>query len=82
MKREPFKDIIIHATILTKDGKRMSKSLGTGVDPMDLISQYGADAVRFGLIWQARGNQDIHWNETAVIAGKNSPTKSGTPRVL
>ncbi len=75
MKREPFKDVVIHPTILTKDGKRMSKSLGTGVDPMDLISQYGADAVRFGLIWQARGNQDIHWNETAVIAGKKFANK-------
>ncbi len=70
MKKEPFKDVIIHATILTKEGKRMSKSLGTGVDPMNLISQYGADATRFGLIWQTMGNQDIHWSEDHVVAGK------------
>ncbi len=69
-KKEPFKDIVIHATILTKEGKRMSKSLGTGVDPMDLIEKYGADATRFGLIWQAMGNQDIHWSEEHVLAGK------------
>jgi len=69
-KKEPFKDVIIHATILTKEGKRMSKSLGTGVDPMDLISRYGADAVRFGLIWQAMGNQDIRWSEEHVVAGQ------------
>ncbi|MEK7549045.1 MAG: valine--tRNA ligase [Patescibacteria group bacterium] len=68
--KEPFKNVVIHATILTKDGKRMSKSLGTGIDPMDLISRYGADATRFGLIWQAMGNQDIHWSEEHVVAGR------------
>ncbi|HEY4499761.1 MAG TPA: class I tRNA ligase family protein, partial [Candidatus Paceibacterota bacterium] len=67
---KPFSNIIIHGTILTKDGKRMSKSLGTGIDPMILIEQYGADATRFGLLWQAMGNQDIHWDEAAVMAGK------------
>lgn len=66
----PFKDVIVHATILTKDGKRMSKSLGTGVDPLMLIEKFGSDALRFGLIWQAMGNQDIHWSEEHVIAGK------------
>lgn len=66
----PFSDVIIHATILAKSGQRMSKSLGTGVDPMDLINKYGADATRFGLIWQAMGGQDIHWSEEHVVAGK------------
>ncbi len=73
--KKPFTDIIIHATILTKEGKRMSKSLGTGLDPMVLIEKYGADATRFGLIWQAMGGQDIHWDETAVIAGKKFANK-------
>ena len=66
----PFSDIIIHGTILTKEGKRMSKSLGTGIDPLELIEKYGADALRFGLIWQSLGNQDIHWSEEHVLAGK------------
>jgi len=70
MKKEPFQDVIIHATILTKEGKRMSKSLGTGIDPMDLIEQYGADATRFAIVWQVMGNQDIHWSEESLIAGK------------
>lgn len=70
MGKEPFQDVIIHATILTKEGKRMSKSLGTGIDPMDLVARYGADATRFGLIWQTMGNQDIHWSEEHVVAGK------------
>jgi len=68
--KKPFSDVIIHATVLTKDGKRMSKSLGTGIDPMTLIEKYGADATRFGLIWQAMGGQDIHWAEEHVMAGK------------
>ena len=70
MDQEPFKDVIIHPTILTKQGKRMSKSLGTGVDPMDYIEKYGADATRFGLVWQMMGVQDIHWSEEHVLAGK------------
>ncbi len=72
---KPFSDVIIHATILTKDGKRMSKSLGTGIDPMDLIEKYGADATRFGIIWQAMGTQDIHWAEEHVVAGKKFANK-------
>ncbi|MDO8600382.1 MAG: valine--tRNA ligase [bacterium] len=70
MNEVPFSDVIVHATILTKDGKRMSKSLGTGIDPMTLIEKYGADATRFGLIWQAMGGQDVHWSEEHVVAGK------------
>lgn len=71
----PFTDVIIHATVLTKDGKRMSKSLGTGVDPMDLIEKYGADATRFGIIWQNMGTQDMHWSEEHVMAGKKFANK-------
>ena len=53
----------------------MSKSLGTGIDPVELIEKYGADATRFGIIWQTMGNQDIHWDETAVVAGKKFANK-------
>lgn len=70
MDQAPFKDVFIHATILTKDGRRMSKSLGTGIDPLDLIEKYGADATRFGLIYQALGGQDIHFNEEVLMMGK------------
>jgi len=65
----PFKNILIHGTILTKDGKRMSKSLGTGIDPLDFIEKYGADTTRFAVVWQATG-QDIKWDETAAVGGK------------
>jgi valyl-tRNA synthetase len=70
MKKAPFKVAYIHATILTKEGKRMSKSLGTGIDPLGLIEKYGADATRFGMIYQNLGNQDIRFNEDAMLTGK------------
>lgn len=75
MGETPFPDVLIHGTILTKDGKRMSKSLGTGIDPIGLIEKYGADATRFGIIWQAMGTQDIHWDEAAVQGGKKFANK-------
>jgi valyl-tRNA synthetase len=70
MEKKPFKDVFIHPTVLTKDGRRMSKSLGTGIDPMILIEKYSADAVRFGLAWQLTGGQDIRFNEDSIIMGK------------
>lgn len=74
-KKIPFSDIIIHATILTKGGQRMSKSLGTGLDPLELINQYGADATRFGLIYQSLSNQDIHFGEDNILMGKKFANK-------
>lgn len=70
MKKWPFKDVIVHATILTREGKRMSKSLGTGADPLVLIEKYGADATRFGMIYQNLGSQDIRFSEDTMLTGK------------
>ncbi len=70
VKKPPFKDIIIHATVVTQDGKRMSKSLGTGIDPLELVEKYGADALRFGLIYQNLGSQDIKFSEDTILTGK------------
>lgn len=58
----PFHDVYIYATILAKDGSRMSKSKGNGVDPMDLIDKYGADAMRFGLLTLITNNQDVKFD--------------------
>ncbi len=69
-KKPPFRDIIIHATILAKDGRRMSKSLGTGIDPLALTEKYGADATRMGIIWQVVDQQDVKFSEDPIIAGK------------
>ncbi len=73
-KEVPFTNVFIHATILTKEGKRMSKSLGTGIDPLRYIEERGADATRFAIVWQASG-QDVHWDEAAVIAGQKFANK-------
>ena len=62
LKEIPFKDVVIYATILAKDGTRMSKSKGNGVDPMDLISMYGADAMRFNLLTLVTNNQDVRFD--------------------
>ncbi|MCI6262323.1 MAG: valine--tRNA ligase [Olsenella sp.] len=58
----PFHDVYIYATILAKDGSRMSKSKGNGVDPMDLIEKYGADAMRFNLLTLITTNQDVKFD--------------------
>jgi valyl-tRNA synthetase len=59
--KEPFRDVLVHATVLTGEGRRMSKSLGTGVDPLELIDKYGADATRFSLASAAGDLQDIRY---------------------
>ena len=58
----PFEDVYIYATILAKDGSRMSKSKGNGVDPMDLMKKYGADAMRFNLLTLITNNQDVKFD--------------------
>jgi len=76
MKEIPFRKVYFHPTILTKDGRRMSKSLGTGVDPLKLIEEYGADATRFGLLWQTtQGRQDIRFSEEDIVMGNKFGTK-------
>lgn len=73
--RSPFQKIYIHATVLTKDGKRMSKSLGTGIDPLIMIKKYGADALRFGLAYQVTELQDMRFGEDAILMGKKFVNK-------
>ena len=75
MGKPPFKDVIIHSTVQALDGRRMSKSLGTGIDPLNLIEKYGADATRFGLIFQEFGGQEIRFNEQNILMGKKFSNK-------
>jgi valyl-tRNA synthetase len=70
MKKPPFKKVLINPTVLTKEGKRMSKSLGTGVDPLKLIEKYGADSTRFGIAYQTMGAQDIRFGEDSIKMGQ------------
>jgi valyl-tRNA synthetase len=62
----PFSDVLIHGTVLAPDGRRMSKSLGTGVDPLDMIERYGADATRAWTAYFGTGGQDIRFSEEKI----------------
>ena len=73
----PFHDVIIHSTMLAPDGRRMSKSLGTGIDPVEVIEQHGADATRYGLL-KMSSTQDVRFSYAAIEEGRGSRTSSGT----
>ena len=62
----PFGTVFVHPTVQTRDGKRMSKSLGTGIDPRELIERYGADATRLSLLYQCGSSQDIRFDADVV----------------
>jgi valyl-tRNA synthetase len=64
----PFTDVIIHSTVLAPDGRRMSKSLGTGIDPLELIGKYGTDATRYGLMKNSL-TQDVRFSFSAIEEG-------------
>jgi len=67
----PFRKVLVHPTVLNLEGRRMSKSLGTGVDPLDLIAQYGSDATRFSLLFQCASDQDIRFGEERTEMARN-----------
>ncbi len=71
----PFDTVYIHATILDGQGRRMSKSLGNGIDPRDMIAQYGADAVRFTLALLTTEGQDVKLSPTKFELGRNFMNK-------
>jgi valyl-tRNA synthetase len=71
---EPFRHVIIHTTVLAADGRRMSKSLGTGLDPLDLVARHGADATRYGLL-KLSSSQDVRFSEGAIEEGRKLANK-------
>lgn len=75
MKDIPFEDVLIHPTVMGADGKPMSKSRGNGVDPIDLIDEYGADALRFGLLSQVTGGQAIRFDKQKIENARNFGNK-------
>ncbi len=70
----PFHDVIIHSTVLAPDGRRMSKSLGTGIDPVELIDEHGADATRYGLL-KISSTQDVRFSPGAIEEGRKLANK-------
>jgi valyl-tRNA synthetase len=70
----PFSDVIIHSTVLAPDGRRMSKSLGTGTDPVEMIERYGADATRYGLL-KMTSQQDTRFSVGVIEEGRKLANK-------
>ena len=66
INKRPFKDCLIHGLIRDKEGRKMSKSLGNGVDPMDVIDEYGADSLRFFLTTNTAPGTDLRYDEEKV----------------
>ncbi len=69
--QRPFKDCLIHGLIRDKDGRKMSKSLGNGVDPMDVIEKYGCDSLRFFLATSTAIGMDLRYDEEKVASTWN-----------
>ena len=71
----PFRDVYIHGIIRDAKGRRMSKSLGTGVDPLEMVEKYSADAVRFSIIMLSSEGQDVRFDESKIELGRNFSNK-------
>lgn len=74
-QERPFTDVLIHGLVRAEDGRKMSKSLGNGVDPMDVIDQYGADALRYFLSTGSSPGQDLRFSTEKVEAVWNFANK-------
>ena len=72
---KPFKDVLIHGLVRDEQGRKMSKSLGNGVDPLDIINKYGADALRLTLVTGNAPGNDMRWSETKVTNSRNFANK-------
>jgi valyl-tRNA synthetase len=70
----PFTDVIIHSTLLNAEGRRMSKSLGTGLDPLEVIEEQGSDALRYGLL-KISSTQDVRFNTQQIDEGRKLANK-------
>lgn len=70
-KKRPFKDVVLHGLIRDEQGRKMSKSLGNGVDPMDVVDQYGADALRWFLLNGTAPGQDTRYNPKKLASAWN-----------
>ncbi len=83
MKEKPFQTVLFHGLVRDAQGRKMSKSLGNGIDPLEVIEQYGADALRMTLITGNAPGNDMRfyymsgWRRTGIL-----PIRSGMRRAL
>ena len=75
MDKEPFKHVLIHGIIRDAEGRKMSKSLGNGIDPLEVINKYGADALRFALTVGVAPGNDMRYKEEKTEAARNFANK-------
>lgn len=75
MKEEPFKTVYIHGLVRDAQGRKMSKSLGNGIDPLEIIDQYGADALRFTLVTGNSPGNDMRFSTEKVESSRNFANK-------
>jgi len=75
MGKPPFRDVYIHGTVRDAIGRKMSRSLGNGIDPLEIIEKYGTDALRFSLIAVSGEGQDPHISENTFEIGRNFANK-------
>jgi len=75
MENIPFKDILIHGLVRDSQGRKMSKSLGNTMDPLELSEKHGADALRFSLIEKANPGQDVPFDEEWTVSAKKFGNK-------
>lgn len=73
--KKPFSDVLIHGLVRDEQGRKMSKSLGNGVDPLDIIDRFGADALRLTLVTGNAPGNDMRWTETKVTNSRNFANK-------
>ncbi|MEG1500308.1 MAG: class I tRNA ligase family protein, partial [Clostridia bacterium] len=71
----PFKTVYLNGIVKDEQGRKMSKSLGNGIDPIKVINKFGADALRFSLIWGNSAGKDIRYNEEKIESAKNFANK-------
>ena len=71
----PFKDVLMHGLVRDADGRKMSKSLGNGVDPLDVIEKYGADAMRYMISTSSTPGQDLRFRWERVEQARNFANK-------
>ena len=75
MDNIPFKHVLIHGLVRDSQGRKMSKSLGNGIDPIEIIEEFGADALRFALTANSSPGNDMRYNESKIEAARNFANK-------
>ena len=73
--RAPFHTVMLHGLVLDAEGQKMSKSKGNGIDPLEVMDESGADALRFAMAYASTGAQDVRWDERRVEMGRTFANK-------